>query len=52
MYIVRFEGYDLQFHADRVDLGEFLAESARQEAALRAGRLIAGVAAVPAAFGR
>jgi hypothetical protein len=44
VYVVRFSGYDLKFHADRSDVREFLAESARQEGALRAGKLVAGVA--------
>jgi hypothetical protein len=52
VYLVHLDVYDLQFHPDRADVDEFLAESARLEGALRAGKLIVGVAAQPATLAR
>lgn len=52
VYLVRFVHHDLQFHAGRVDLPAFLAESARHEAALQAGKVIDSVPAAGFRFDR
>lgn len=52
VYVVSLARYDLQFHADRTAVAEFLSESQRVATALRAGKVISGVLATPYTFAR